>query len=107
MADKVSIRPAEMSISQAVSLCHMLDYVGRQNFLGILTEDERKIVERNLYQEKDEIIYKRCDGTESNGTVICYNRNGYYKIAYEFEGRVVLNNTAHHTRIRLGSLKTE
>ncbi|MDE0316664.1 MAG: hypothetical protein OXM61_17395 [Candidatus Poribacteria bacterium] len=107
MPNKVSIKPAELSLEQAVSVCHMLDYEGRQAFLGVLTEVERDALVSAMFQPKDEVVIKRVDGTECNGTVITYNKDGYYRVAYAFNGKVVIGDKLHHSRICIGNLPTE
>lgn len=106
MSSKISIRPAEMSLEQAVSFCHMLDYEGRQSFLGILTNEESEAIEKALFDVNDKVIIKRCDGTKCNGAVVAIGKIGYYRVAYTIYNQVSVSNL-HHSRIRLGQLDKE
>lgn len=108
MSTKVKIIPGEMSISQAIAFCHMLDYEGRQNFLGILTENEREVLLKALFQVNDKVIVKRINGSRTNGTIVAvrsYNV-GYYKVAYIVENQVTVANV-HHSRMELGTLQDD
>ncbi|MDE0636928.1 MAG: hypothetical protein OXI43_13910 [Candidatus Poribacteria bacterium] len=104
----VKILPGEMSLGQAISFCHMLDYEGRQNFLGILTETEREVLLKALFQVNDKVIVKRIDGSRTNGTVVAIriHKVGYYKVAYIVDNQVTVKNV-HHSRMELGILQDD
>lgn len=97
---KVSIKPAPMTLEQAVNFYDMLDTAGQIDFLNCLSSEEAEQVKAatQRYGINDKVIVTRIDGSKANGTVINLQRTGYYRVAYIVHNQVTVSNI-HQSRL--------
>ena len=104
MPDTVNIKPAPMSLEQAVNFYDMLDTVGQMDFLNCLPPDEAEQVKAatKRYGVNEKVVVTRIDGSKTNGTVIDLQKTGYYRVAYVVQQNQVAVRNIHKSRLEGG-----